>query len=164
MEAGQIYDFCAMTSPSKQQQLWNSRYSTEGCIWGTLSAAAILYHFEAFLLPYCMCHWLTCDFPVHFYILLNRLLSLIVIAHSGDCSSCTAALLAKLIEPSTSVFECGVGYGRDAIFLAKIGHAVHGIDPSEEGTSDTSDTTDTSLLGLSKSSILPHVFDSMRPS
>lgn len=31
------------------------------------------------------------------------------------------------------MFECGVGYGRDAIFLAKIGHAVHGIDPSEEG-------------------------------
>jgi hypothetical protein len=61
----------------------------------------------------------------------------------------SAALPAKLIAPDASVFESGVGYGRDAIFFAKSVNAVHDIDPSEEGTSYHS------LLSLSKSPMLP---------
>jgi hypothetical protein len=56
---------------------------------------------------------------------------------AGDQASNTVLRLLPLLEPSARLFECGFGYGRDAIFLVKTGFLVHGIDPSEVGTSPT---------------------------
>ncbi len=92
-----------MTSPSQQKKLWDSRFVSEGSVWG--------------MMPCAQMH-LSCDFLTF---------------RAGDQGSNTAQRLLPLLPPCASVFECGFGYGRDVIFLAKAGFTVYGIDPSEVG-------------------------------
>lgn len=73
-----------MTSPSKQCQLWDARFTSEGSLWG------------------------------------------------DDASSTARCLLSRLL-PGSCVLDCGCGYGRDAIQIARAGHTVHGIDVSDVG-------------------------------
>lgn len=92
-----------MSSPSQQKKLWDSRFVCEGSVWGMMRCAQM---------------HLSCGFLTFL---------------AGDRGSTTAQRLLPLLPPCASVFECGFGYGRDVIFLAKAGFTVYGIDPSEVG-------------------------------
>ena len=42
----------------------------------------------------------------------------------------------NLADPSLSILDLGCGQGRDALFLGRLGHPVHGVDLSEHGVAD----------------------------
>ena len=50
----------------------------------------------------------------------------------GKKPSLIARRVAEMLRPSSTVVELGGGYGRDAIFLAKMRHRVISLDISEE--------------------------------